>query len=155
VTAPDAILTCATSQITINGTNNVTVPVGCLTLYNGEWVKVTWGSPEMPSSEWATMELSQQTDGNLVLTVGGGPISTGGSKPTTPWSSGTTFKGNPAGPGCLAQFQSSADLVVDNCDGASIWDSGAHTDANALLAFQEGGDLVIYESSAGTTLWSS
>jgi hypothetical protein len=158
LTAPDAIVTCATSRITISGTDNLTVPVGCLTLYNGEWVKVTWASPEMPPGEWVSTELSQQTDGNLVLTVSGGPVPSGGGNPTTTttlWSSGTTFQGNPAGPGCLAQFQVSADLVVDNCSGASIWNSSAHTDANAVLAFQHSGGLVIYESSAGTILWSS
>jgi hypothetical protein len=156
VTGLDAILTCPTSQATISGTDNLTIPVGCLTLYNGEWIKVTWASPEMPPEEWVSMELTQQDDGNLVFSVSGGPVISGGSgSPTIVWSSGTTFKGNPAGPGCLAQFQSSADLVVDNCNGTSIWNSGAHTDANAVLAFQQGGGLVIYESSAGTTLWSS
>lgn len=157
VTATDAILTCATSRMTISGTDDITIPVGCLTLYNGEWVKVTWASPEMPASESVSMELSQLTDGNLVVTIsGGGAIITGsGGTPTPQWSSGTTFSGNPNGPGCFTQFTSSADLVVDNCDGTSIWNSGAHTDTSALLAFQHGGALVIYESSAGTVLWSS
>jgi hypothetical protein len=154
VTATDAILTCATSQMTISGTNSITVPTGCLTLYNGQWVKVTWTVTDEPSYEWPTMQLTMQTDGNLVVTVSGGPAgATSGS--ATQWSSKTAYADNPNGPGCLAQFQASADLVVDNCDGTSIWNSGAHTDTGALLAFQDGGDLVIYQSSAGTALWSS
>ena len=144
LTAPDAILTCATSQIAIGGTYAITVPKGCLTLYNGEWVKVTWTGL---NSTGVSTELSLGTDGNLVLTPGDS---------VTPWSSGTTFKGNLLGPGCLAQFTSSADdLVVDNCDGTSIWNSGAHTYGGAILAFQSDGNLVVYESSAGTALWSS
>ncbi|HET9169039.1 MAG TPA: hypothetical protein VFN97_06360 [Actinospica sp.] len=151
MTAPDAILTCATSSTTISGTYSLAIPVGCLTLYNGEWVTVTWTSPQaVVAGQSVTMELSQQTDGNLVLTVTGD-----GGKLTRQWASGTTFAGNPAGPGCLARFQSSADLVVEDCNGTSIWNSGAHTDADALLAFQSGGDLVIDESSAGTALWAS
>ena len=138
VTAPDAILTCATSQIAIGGTEAVAVPVGCLTEYNGEWVKVTW-----PAG--VSTELTQQTDGNLVVETGTGLT----------WSAGTTFKANPEGPGCLAQFQSSADLVVNNCAGTSIWNSGAHAYPDAVLAFQADGNVVIYETSAGTALWSS
>ena len=141
VTAPDAILTCATSQLAIGGTQAVAVPVGCLTLYNGEWVKVTW-----TGGTGVSTELNQQTDGNLVLTPGNG---------VTPWASGTTFKGNAGGPGCLAQFQSSANLVVSNCDGVLIWNSATKTYPNAVLAFQMDGNLVIYETSAGTALWSS
>jgi hypothetical protein len=151
VTEPDAILTCATSQITISGIFDLAIPVGCLTLYNGEWVKVTWTSPEQVlSSQTVTMELSQQTDGNLVLTAG-----TDNGANTREWSAGTTFAGNPSGPGCSAQFQSTADLVVDNCDGTTIWDSGASSDSSAILAFQNGGNLEIDQSSAGTALWSS
>ena len=144
VTAPDAIVTCATSQLTIDGTNNLAIPVGCLKLYNGEWVKVAWTEIS------GYMELTQQTDGNLVLTV-----SNGTTAPTTPWSSDTTFKGNANGPGCLAQFQTNADLVVSNCANTLIWDSATHTYPDAVLAFQLYGDLVIYESSAGTALWST
>jgi hypothetical protein len=144
VTAPDAILTCATSQIEIIDTNSLAIPAGCLTLYNGEWVKVTW------TGRSGYMELTQQTDGNLVLTLGNGVTA-----PTTPWSSGTTFKGNSGGPGCLAQFQSSANLVVSNCDGTSIWNSATHTYPNAVLTFQLDNNLVIYETSAGTALWST
>ena len=121
VTAPDAILTCATSRITISGLDSITIPVGCLTLYNGEWIKVTWASPEMPASEAQSTQLTQQTDGNLVVTFTSGLL---GTSPATEWSSGTTFAGNANGPGCLAQFTSS-------------------------------GDLTIYQSSAGTALWTS
>ena len=144
VTAPDAILTCATSQLTIDDTNNLVIPVGCLKLYNGEWIKVAWTYIS------GYTELTQQTDGNLVLTV-----SNGTTTPTTPWSSDTTFKGNTNGPGCLAQFQTNADLVVSNCDGTLIWDSATHTYPDAVLAFELYGDLVIYENSAGTALWST
>ena len=148
VTAPDAILTCATSQITqitVGGTDALAIPKGCLTLYNGEWIKVSW------TYRSGYMELTQQTDGNLVLI-----LSNGTTTPTTAWAANTTFKGNSAGPGCLAQFTSSADdLVVDNCDGTSIWNSGAHTYGGAILAFQSDNNLVVYESSAGTALWST
>ena len=142
VTATDEILTCATSQTTINGTQAVTVPVGCLTLYNQEWVKVAW------SGAGVTTVLTQQADGNLVLTPG---------TSTTTWASNTTHSGNSAGPGCLAQFQSSGTLVVSNCSNTSIWNSGVHSaDANAVLAFQADGNIAIYQSSAGgTPLWSS
>ena len=139
VTAPDAILTCATSQLAIGGTEAVAVPVGCLTLYNGEWVKVTW------TGTGQSTELTQQTDGNLVLAAGTGKS----------WAAGTTFKGNLQGPGCLTQFQSSANLVVSNCDGLLIWNSATKTNPNAVLAFQADGNFVIYKTSAGTALWST
>jgi hypothetical protein len=142
VTAPDAILTCATSQISVGGTVALAIPVGCLTLYNGEWVKLSW------LYVGGYMELAQQTDGNLVLTFVTGTT-------TTLWSSGTTFKGNSGGPGCLAQFQSSANLVVSNCDGTSIWNSATHPYPNAVLALQADHNVVIYETSAGTALWST
>jgi hypothetical protein len=151
VTAPDAILSCATSQIAIGGTSAVVVPVGCLTLYNGEWVKVAWTDYVLTAGHLVptlvTEELNLQTDGNLVFNPGNG---------VTPWSSGTTFKGSAAGgPGCLAQFQSSANLVVSNCNGTSIWNSATQTHPGAVLAFQQDGNLVIYENSAGTPLWAS
>jgi hypothetical protein len=146
VTAPDAILTCTNSEFESGLEYAFAVPVGCLKLYNGEWVKVDW------PDEDEYLELTQQTDGNLVLTDSVGTTS------TTKWSSGTTFKGNSKGPGCLAQFQSNADLVVSNCDGASIWDSATHTYPNAVLFFQSGerqglGALGIDETPGGTNLW--
>jgi hypothetical protein len=142
--------------MTIAGTDSLAIPVGCLTLYNGEWVQVTWNDPR--TFGWDALQLTQQNDGNLVLTessysyIGSSGHTTG---PTAVWSSGTTFAGNSAGPGCLTQFTSSADLVVDNCDGTKIWDSGTQNDADALLAFPiNNGPLTIYQSSAGTVLWS-
>jgi len=152
VTAPDAIVTCATSEIPmtygsgslVKQTEAFAIPVGCLTLYNGEWIRVGW------SVGGSYMQLTQQTDGNLVLTV-----SSNGTTTTTPWASGTTFAGNANGPGCLAQFQTNGDLVVDDCDGTSIWDSATDTYPDAVLAFQFPSDLVIYSSSGGTALWSS
>lgn len=141
--------------MTIAGTDSVAIPVGCLTLYNGEWVQVTWSSPQ--TGGWNSLQLTQQTDGNLVLTASSyGGIFGGETGPTAVWSSGTTFAGNSAGPGCQAQFTSSADLVVDDCDGTTIWNSGTQGDANALLAFPiNNGALTIYQSSAGTVLWAS
>jgi hypothetical protein len=149
VTAPDAIVTCATSEISmfyvsggaVISTDAPAVPVGCLRLYNGEWVEVAWAS--------YSMKLTQQTDGNLVLTTSDGTTT------TTQWSSNTTFKGNSNGPGCLAQFQSNADLVVDNCDGTLIWDTKTHTYPNAVLVFRFGGGFVIYDSLGGTALWTA
>ena len=150
LTAPDAIVSCATSQIALVTSSGgvsfvaygLAIPVNCLTLYNGEWVKVGWGTVG------DYLELTQQTDGNLVLT------SSDGTTTTTRWSAGTTFQGNANGPGCLAQFQSNADLVVDNCDGTLIWDSKTHTYPDAVLAFQPDDDLVIYSAVGGTALWT-
>lgn len=152
VTAPDAIVTCPTSEISmtyvsgqlIRFTKALAIPVGCLTLYNGQWVRITW------STGSSYMQLTQQPDGNLVLTKGDG--TTG---PTTVWSSGTTFTGNANGPGCFAQFQSDANLVVRNCDGTAIWNSATYTYPDAVLAFQYPSDLVIYSSAGGTSLWST
>ncbi|HET9170043.1 MAG TPA: hypothetical protein VFN97_11420 [Actinospica sp.] len=143
VTGTDAILNnCATpfSQATVGGVQAVTVSVGCLTLYNGEWVQVAW------SGGGATTKLQMQTDGNLVLSPGNG---------VPQWSSKTAFSSDPAGPGCLAQFQSSGNLAVDDCNSASIWSAGIQSEPNAVLAFQANGDLVIYSSSTGIALWSS
>ncbi|HET9173517.1 MAG TPA: hypothetical protein VFN97_29060 [Actinospica sp.] len=140
VTGTDAILTCATSYLSIGGTTAITLPVGCLTLYNGEWVKVVW------SNGGTSTDLTMQTDGNLVLTPG---------NTVKPWASNTTFKGNLEGPGCLAQFQSTGNLVVSNCDDALIWTSAAKSYSTAVLAFQADGNFVIYENSSGTPLWAS
>jgi hypothetical protein len=151
VTAPDSILTCATSQIVIGATEAIAVPAGCLTLNNDEWVKVAWTDDVIEDghlvSTLVTTELNLQTDGNLVFNPGNGAAS---------WSSGTTYTGSAGGgPGCLAQFQSSGNLVVSNCDNASIWDSATQTHTTAVLAFQQDGNLVIYENTAGTPLWAS
>jgi hypothetical protein len=151
VTAPDPIVTCNTSEIAIDIssggvgllTYGLSIPVGCLTLYNGEWVKVAW------TGLTVSLQLTQQTDGNLVLT------SPNGTTTSTLWSSKTTFAGNANGPGCLAQFQSNADLVVDNCDGTLIWDSKTHTYPDAVLVFQQNSEAVIYASPGGTALWTS
>ena len=157
VTAPDAIVTCATSQLTIDGTNNLAIPVGCLKLYNGEWIEIT-GTFGMQD-----VKLTMQTDGNLVLThpepvieTEGSPGTGGGNPWTTMWSSGTTFAGNSKGPGCLAQFQSNDNLVVSNCDGASIWDSATPSDPNAVLCFDPSlGILTIYDTSTDKILWAT
>ena len=154
VTAPDAIVTCATSQIS-NGQPVIAVPLGCLTLYNGEWVEIT--------GLFVTQDvkLTMQTDGNLVLThYQSVPISPGSTGPgvtwVTMWSSGTTFAGNSKGPGCLAQFQSNDNLVVSNCDGASIWDSATPSDPNAVLCFDPSlGILTIYDTSTDKILWAT
>ena len=138
VTAPDAIVNCATSQIAIGGTEAIAVPVGCLTEYNGEWYKVSW------TGTGVSTELTQQTDGNFVLYAG-----------SKTWGAATRFVDNANGPGCLAQFQGDANLVVRNCDSAAIWSSGTHTYPNAVLAFQADGNLVIYESTSGPALWST
>jgi hypothetical protein len=153
VTAADAMLICATSQIpfTYQSGNEIVlsdslaIPVGCLSMYNGEWFKVGW------TGHSRYMEVTMQTDGNLVLA-----LSDGGT-PTTAWSSGTTFAGNSQGPGCFMQFQSNAELVVRNCASTAIWATGAHTDPDAVLVFRYDGDLLIEDSSseAATVLWST
>lgn len=140
VTGPDAIVNCTPAQIAIGGTEAVAMPVGCLTEYNGEWVKVSW-----TGSSGVSTKLTQQTDGNFVL------YASNGKK----WGAATRFVDNANGPGCFAQFQVDANLVVRNCGAAAIWASGTHTYPKAVLAFQANGDLVIYATSAGTALWST
>jgi hypothetical protein len=140
VTAPDAIVNCATKQIAIGGTEALTMPVACLTEYNGEWVKVSW-----TGSSGVSTELTQQTDGNFVLYAGNGKK----------WGAATRFADNANGPGCIASFQGDANLVVRGCGGTVAWASGTHTYPNAVLAFQADGNLVIYATSAGTALWST
>jgi hypothetical protein len=139
LTAPDAIVTCATSQIAIGGTEAVAIPVGCLTEYNNEAIGVYW------SGTGVSTVLTQQTDGNFVLYAGNSKV----------WSSRTTVGGNLEAPGCFAQFQTDGNLVVSNCDGEAIWNSDTSNHPDAILAFQADGDLVIYASSAGTPLWST
>ena len=138
VTGPDAIVNCKTAQIAIGGTEALTMPVACLTEYNGEWVNVSW------TGSGVDTKLTQQTDGNFVLYAG-----------SKLWGAATRFADNANGPGCIAQFQGDANLVVRNCGGTAIFSSGTHTYPNAVLAFQANGDLVIYASSAGTALWST
>jgi hypothetical protein len=141
VTVPDAIVNCKTAQIAIGGTEALTMPVACLTEYNGEWVNVSW-----TGSSGVSTKLVQQTDGNFVLYAGNGKV----------WGAATRFADNANGPGCIAQFQGDANLVVRNCDGAAIWASGTHTYPNAVLAFQANGNLAIYATtSASTALWST
>jgi hypothetical protein len=140
VTAPDAIVRCATSQIAIGGTEAVAIPAACLTEYNGEWVTVTWSG-----SSGVTTKLTEQSDGNFVL------YASNGKK----WGAATRFADNANGPGCLANFQGDANLVVRNCDNAAIFASGPNGFSHAVLAFQADGNLVIYESTAGTALWST
>jgi hypothetical protein len=72
VTAPDSILSCGASLIAVGGTYAVAVPVGCLTLYYGEWVKVSWSQSPLiggggPKAVGVSTELNLQTDGNLVI----------------------------------------------------------------------------------------
>ena len=145
LSAPDAILTCATSKTTVSGYEAIAIPARCLTLYNGEWVKVTWNSGFNDS-----LLLTQQTDGNLVLTYSI-------SAPLGPeWTSNTTFKGNANGPGCLAQFTSTGNLVVDNCDGTQIYTTGTQSAPNAVLVFGVGADnnFQIFDSLGGNVIWA-
>jgi hypothetical protein len=135
VTAPDTILTCAPTTVT----GAVDVPVGCLTEYFGDNVTVTW------SGSGVSTELTLQTDGNFVLYAGNGKK----------WGAGTRAVDNANGPGCEAAFQSDANLVVRDCNGAAIWASGTHTYPDAVLAFQADGNLVIYETAGGKALWAT
>ena len=145
VTTPDAIVTCAPSHTTVNDYDALVIPAGCLTLYNGEWIKVTWSGP---INDY--LLLTQQTDGNLVLTYSVealiGPE----------WTSNTTFAGNANGPGCLAQFKSTGNLVVDNCDGTQIYTTGTASAPNAVLVFGIGADdnFQIFNSLGGSVIWS-
>jgi hypothetical protein len=140
VTGTDDIVRCATSQIAIGGTQAVAIPAGCLTEYNGEWVNVTWSG-----SSGVSTKLTQQNDGNFVLYAGNGKK----------WGAATRFADNANGPGCLAQLQGDANLVVRNCGSAAIWASGPNGFPHAVLAFQADGNLVIYQTAAGTALWST
>jgi hypothetical protein len=134
-------LTCATT-VTGGGTGTsgaVQVPVGCLTEYFGDNVTVTW------SGSGISTELTMQTDGNFVLYAGNGKK----------WAASTRFATNANGPGCEAMFQSDANLVVRNCNGAAIWSSGTHTYPNGVLDFQADGNLVIRATAGGQALWST
>jgi hypothetical protein len=141
VTSTDDIVTCLPSTISIGGTEAVAFTVGCLTEYYGDNVTVTW------SGSGVSTELTLQgSDGNFVLYAGNGKV----------WGAGTRAADISTGPGCEAQFQSDANLVVRNCDGAAIWASGTHTYPNAVLCFQADGNLVIYSAaSGGTALWDT
>lgn len=141
VTTTDDIVTCLPSTISIGGTEAVAFPVKCLTEYYGDHVTVTWSGSGVSTS------LSLQgSDGNFVLYAGNGKV----------WGAGTRAADISTGPGCEAQFQGDANLVVRNCDSAAIWASGTHTYVNAVLAFQADGNLVIYSAaSGGTSLWST
>jgi hypothetical protein len=138
VTAPDAIVRCATSQIAIGGTQALAIPASCLTEYNGEWVNVAW------SGTGVSTKLVEQTDGNFVFYAG-----------SKVWGAKTRFADNANGPGCLANFQGDANLVVRNCGNTAIFASGPNGFPHAVLAFQADGNLVIYQTSAGTALWST
>lgn len=139
VTGPDAIVNCPTSEIEIGGTAAIAVPVGCLTLYNGEWYKVSFVGG-------ISTTLTMQDDANFVLYVSNGKV----------WGAATRYADDPAnGPGCIAQFQGDANLVVRNCAGTAIWASGTHTYPDAILAFQQDGNLVIYASTTGPALWDT
>lgn len=141
VTSTDDIVTCLPSTIAIGGTEAVAFTVGCLTEYYGDNVTVTW------SGSGISTELTLQSlDGNFVLYAGNGKK----------WGAGTRAVDISTGPGCEAAFQSDANLVVRNCDGAAIWASGTHTYPNAVLCFQADGNLVIYSAaSGGKALWST
>jgi hypothetical protein len=141
VTGPDAIMDCATpTPIAIGGTEAIPLPVACLSEYNGEWFQVSW------SGSGVSTKLTQQTDGNFVLYAGNGKV----------WGGKTRFADNANGPGCVANFQGDANLVVRSCDGTAIFASGTHTYPNAVLAFQADGNLVIYDAvSTHKALWST
>jgi hypothetical protein len=141
VTSTDDIVTCLPSTIAIGRTEAVAFTVGCLSEYYGDNVTVTW------SGSGISTELTLQgIDGNFVLYAGNGKK----------WGAGTRAVDISTGPGCEAAFQSDANLVVRNCDGATIWASGTHTYPNAVLCFQADGNLVIYSAaSGGKALWST
>lgn len=141
VTSTDDIVTCLPSTIAIGGTEAVAFTVGCLTEYYGDNVTVTW------SGSGISTELTLQgIDGNFVLYAGNGKK----------WGAGTRAVDISTGPGCEAAFQTDANLVVRNCDGDTIWNSGTHTYPNAVLCFQADGNLVIYSAaSGGKALWST
>jgi hypothetical protein len=141
VTSTDDIVTCLPSTIAIGGTEAVAFTVGCLSEYYGDNVTVTW------SGSGISTELTLQSlDGNFVLYAGNGKK----------WGAGTRAVDISTGPGCEAAFQSDANLVVRNCDGDTIWNSGTHTYPKAVLCFQADGNLVIYSAaSGGKALWST
>lgn len=138
---PDGDLTCATS-VTGGGTGTsgaVQVPAGCLAEYFGDSVTVTW------SGTGISTDLTLQTDGNFVLYAGNGKR----------WGAATRAADNANGPGCEADFQGDANLVVRNCNGAAIWASGTHNYPDAVLDFQADGNLVIRATAGGQALWAS
>jgi hypothetical protein len=146
LSAPDAIVTCATKKTTVNAYDAIAIPAGCLTLYNGEWVKVTWSGAFIDDY----LLLTQQDDGNLVLqysvAIQFGPE----------WTSKTTFALNANGPGCQAQFKSTGNLAVNNCDTTQIYATGTQNDSSAVLVFAIGADnnFQIFNSLGGSVVWA-
>ena len=129
VTTTDDIVTCLPTTMSVGGTTAVAFQAGCLTLYYGDHVTVTW------SGTGITTELTLQgTDGNFVLSASNGDT----------WAAGTTAADKSTGPGCKAPFQSDANLVVYNCASTAIWAADTETHPDAFLAFQADGNLVIY-----------
>jgi hypothetical protein len=140
VTSTDDMVTCLPSTISIGGTEAVAFTVGCLTEYYNDNVTVTW------SDGGISTELTLQSDGNFVLYAGNGKV----------WGAATRAVDISTGPGCEAQFQGDANLVVRNCASDAIWASGTHTYPNAVLCFQADGNLVIYSAaSGGKALWDT
>ena len=91
--------------------------------------------------------MTQENNGNFALSAGNGKL----------WTAGTTFAGNANGPGCLALFEGNANLIVENCDGTTIWATSTVTYPDAVLEFESNGNLVMRTSTSATAtaLWST
>jgi hypothetical protein len=139
---PDTIVTCAPTQIALGSIQAIAVKAGCLKMFNGEWLTVTWSGGTGISTE-----VTQERNGNLAFRAGNGKY----------WTAQTTFAGNANGPGCLFEFEGNARMIVENCAGSIIWDTTTVTYPDAVLAFESDGNLVIYATASptATALWST
>lgn len=112
-------------------------PSGCGSLNAGEGL----GKGQSVLSCDGRFTLSFQTDGNLVLYMGG----------TALWATGTNGKS-----GDRVIMQEDGNLVMYKSTGQMVWESDTSSDSNhyANLSVQNDGNLVLYKSSGGVA-WTS
>lgn len=118
-----------------NGQWSLVIPAGHLTMTAGSSLNIAFG--DAPPYN---VKLAMQGDGNFVFYA----------------DNGKAWGANTRPDGYKAAFQGDGDFVVRNSAGTMRWQSGTHTYHNAILAFQEDRNLVIYESISDLRpLWAS
>lgn len=124
-----------------NGGNWENTTPGVYAFYFKEGLNIPYtGYVTCNFSNGTSTKLTMQGDGNFVYYASNGKR----------WGSNTRPNG------CYATFQADGNLVVRNCAGAALWASNTHTYPNAILAFQDDGNLVIYPSSSDfNALWAT
>ena len=145
--APDASpFLCPTRQLKVpSGAKALVVDVGCLSWGPGGFADVQWTSSIV--GVYMHEKLILQSDGNFVFHD---------YSNNKTWGARTRLADNPNGPGTSANFQTDANLVVRNVLGTAIWASNTHTFPNAILAFQDDGNLVIYDDDSNfKALWAT